>query len=291
MTDRGAGFYIASMKWRNQLLALFCLILFFGFGVFYFRYWVIQKPFGIILIVTEGLHPQTLATARAQAEAKGGKLAIDSFSNVALLHFSSAGSPQPDAAVIASAFATGQRVPRGAISTDEAGRPLQSLLALARASGRMTGLVTDGRLTAPSSAAFYGHALSATKWEDLARQLVEESEVDLILGGGSSDFLPDSLGGRRPAGDDLLAGARSAGYEDVQTLAQLEAVPRWRRAQIFGLFGDEVAFTQQHLSITNRPTLADLVRHAIELLQYSRSWVSFSRRCPSDSATRFARGD
>ncbi|HEV3410692.1 MAG TPA: hypothetical protein VG095_10385 [Chthoniobacterales bacterium] len=42
------------MKWRNQLLALFCLIVFLGFGVLYFRHWVVQKPFGIILFVGEG---------------------------------------------------------------------------------------------------------------------------------------------------------------------------------------------------------------------------------------------
>src|SRR5436309_2112276 len=36
------------MKWRNQLLALFCLLAFAGIGVLYFQHWVIRKPFGII---------------------------------------------------------------------------------------------------------------------------------------------------------------------------------------------------------------------------------------------------
>ena len=55
LTSTSGGFYIAEVKWRNQLLALFCLIVFFAFGVFYFRYWVVQKPFGIILFIGEGL--------------------------------------------------------------------------------------------------------------------------------------------------------------------------------------------------------------------------------------------
>ena len=50
--------HIASMKWRNQLLALFCLVVFAAFGVFYFQHWVVQKPFGIILFVGEGLSPR-----------------------------------------------------------------------------------------------------------------------------------------------------------------------------------------------------------------------------------------
>ena len=45
------------MKWRNQLLALFCLLGFAGLGILYFQHWVVQKPFGIILFVGEGLRP------------------------------------------------------------------------------------------------------------------------------------------------------------------------------------------------------------------------------------------
>ena len=60
LTSRSSPFYIALVKWRNQLLALFCLFLFLAFGVFYFKYWVIQKPFGIILFIGEGLDAQQL---------------------------------------------------------------------------------------------------------------------------------------------------------------------------------------------------------------------------------------
>jgi hypothetical protein len=64
LTSAQARRYIAQVKWRNQLLALFCLFLFLAFGVFYFKYWVIQKPFGIILFIGEGLDAQQLAAAR-----------------------------------------------------------------------------------------------------------------------------------------------------------------------------------------------------------------------------------
>src|SRR5207247_11055318 len=56
--------YIALVKWRNQLLALLCLAVFAGLGVLYFQHWVVQKPFGIILIIAEGLAPERIALTR-----------------------------------------------------------------------------------------------------------------------------------------------------------------------------------------------------------------------------------
>ena len=70
--------YIGLMKWRNQLLALFCLLAFAGLGVLYFQHWVIRKPFGIILFIGEGLSPGRLAPARAYAGGAGGRLSLDS---------------------------------------------------------------------------------------------------------------------------------------------------------------------------------------------------------------------
>ena len=73
------------MKWRNQLLALFCLIAFAAGGVFYFQHWVIQKPFGIILFVGEGLTPGRLAATRIYAAGADTPLALDLMPHMALL--------------------------------------------------------------------------------------------------------------------------------------------------------------------------------------------------------------
>ena len=65
------------MKWRNQLLALFCLMAFAAFGVFYFQLWVVQKPFGIMLFIGEGLAPGRLAATRVYsggADMRGSRL-------------------------------------------------------------------------------------------------------------------------------------------------------------------------------------------------------------------------
>jgi len=43
---------------------MICLLAFAAFGVLYFQNWVVQKPFGIILFVGEGLTAQRTAATR-----------------------------------------------------------------------------------------------------------------------------------------------------------------------------------------------------------------------------------
>ncbi|MGZ4986343.1 MAG: alkaline phosphatase, partial [Chthoniobacterales bacterium] len=145
------------MKWRNQLLALFCLIVFLGFGVLYFQHWVVQKPFGIILFIGEGLDATRLPMARIYAGGASTSLTIDSLPNSALLRNYSLDSAIPDQAAAASALATGVKIKNGTIGIDGDGKTLVNLLELAREDGRMTGLVTDALVTDPTSAAFYAH--------------------------------------------------------------------------------------------------------------------------------------
>jgi alkaline phosphatase len=94
------------VKWRNQLLALFCLLAFAGFGVLYFQHWVIQKPFGIILFIGEGLSPSRLAATRVYAGGADSHLSLDSMTSVALLTNYSNDFAAPDQAAAATALAT-----------------------------------------------------------------------------------------------------------------------------------------------------------------------------------------
>src|SRR5438132_3878530 len=77
--------YIALVKWRNQLLALLCLAVFAGLGVLYFQHWVVQKPFGIIVIIGEGLAPERIAMTRVYLGAADARLAMDGMPHVALM--------------------------------------------------------------------------------------------------------------------------------------------------------------------------------------------------------------
>ncbi|MGZ5018883.1 MAG: alkaline phosphatase [Chthoniobacterales bacterium] len=258
------------MKWRNQLLALFCLIVFLGFGVLYFQHWVVQKPFGIILFIGEGLDATRLPMARIYAGGASTSLTIDSLPNSALLRNYSLDSAIPDQAAAASALATGVKIKNGTIGVDGDGKTLVNLLELAREDGRMTGLVTDALVTDPTSAAFYAHTKNPEQRADLARTLVENAPIDVVLGGGAADFLPERKGGRRTDDRDLTLELRDSGYDIVQNLQELDAVPRWRSAKLFGLFGqNELAFADEVESSGDQPTLSDMVRRGIELLQFN----------------------
>src|SRR5437868_12824942 len=146
------------MKWRNQILALVCLVAFVGFGVLYFQNWVVQKPFGIILFVGEGLTAQRIAAARVYDGGSDGRLEVDSFAFSARLKNYSADFAVPDSGAAATALATGTKVKNGALSVDQTHGPLRTILEIAHDPGRATGIVTDGTLTNPTIAAFYAHA-------------------------------------------------------------------------------------------------------------------------------------
>jgi alkaline phosphatase len=110
------------MKWRNQLLALFCLLGFAALGVVYFQLWVVQKPFGIVLFIGEGLTPEgwPLRAFIPAALMRGSRLI--QWENVALLTNFSNDFATPDQAAAATAFATGKKSNNHTIGLDVKGR-------------------------------------------------------------------------------------------------------------------------------------------------------------------------
>jgi alkaline phosphatase len=261
--------YIALMKWRNQLLALLCLAVFAGLGVLYFQHWVVQKPFGIILIIGEGLAPERIALTRVYLGGSDARLAIDGMPNVALVTNHSRDFAVSDQAAAASALATGVKVSNRSLSVDSNGKSLTNIIDLARGRGRATGLVTNGSLTNATCAAFYAHATNANDIDQIASQLAEGGKIDLCLGMSASEFLPEAKQGQRQDNRDLLLELRQNGFDVVRTRAELESIPIWRRPKLFGAFGNEDNSPNQG-TWNDEPALSDMVRRAIELLQYNQ---------------------
>jgi alkaline phosphatase len=120
-------------------------------------------------------------------------------------------------------------------------------------------------------AAFYAHGNDVDDADSIARELTEEQKIDIVMGGGISDFLPTAKGGHRKDNRDLLLDVRSNGYDVARTRLELENVPAWRSARLFGAFAnEELAFADQLEETSEQPALSDMVRRAIELLQYNR---------------------
>ena len=155
------------------------------------------------------------------------------------------------------------------IAIDGKGKPITSIVELAREHGRSTGLVTDAKLTDPTSAAFYGHPVDPNDVDSIAAEFVAGGKIDIAMGGGAAQFSQNQRR-KRPDGRDLLLELRRNGFDIVRTRAELEAVPAWRRPKLFGAFGNaELAFPNQLEERSEQPALSDMVRRAIELLQYN----------------------
>jgi alkaline phosphatase len=238
-------------------------------GVLYFQHWVVQKPFGIILIVGEGLAPERIALTRVFVGGSDTRLALDGMPHVALVTNHSRDFAVSDQAAAASALATGVKVNNRSLSVDPTGKPLASIIELARGRGRATGLVTNGSLTDATCAAFYAHATNAKDIDQLAGQLVEGGKIDLCLGMSVSEFLPEAKQGQRQDNRDLLLELRQNGFDVVRTRAELESIPVWRLPKLFGAFADGNNGSDQG-AWNDEPALSDMVRRAIELLQYNQ---------------------
>lgn len=258
------------MKLRNQLLALACLLAFAGMGYLYIRSWVVQKPYGIILFVSDGLVARQITMARLYEGGADHQLAMEGFPNLALLRNDANDFAVPDDAAAATALATGQRTNHRFLSNDPLGKPLQTIAQLAREKGLAIGIVTNGNLADPVPAAFYAHSSDAREQSNLALQMVEKFRPEVALGGGAIDFLPPSAGGRRADGRNLLEELDKKDCEVVRTKKELEEASPSISTGIVGVFsGETLAYSDQIESGSQQPSLSDMVGRAIVFLQQS----------------------
>ena len=89
-----------------------------------------------------------------------------------------------DSAAAATAFSTGVKTFNGAVGVDAQGNPVPTLLEDARRAGKATGLVTTSQVTDATPAAYAAHVTDRAQQSEIARQFLEASKPDVILGGG-----------------------------------------------------------------------------------------------------------
>jgi len=259
-----------SKKLRNRLLALVCLLVFLAVGVLFYVNWVVQKPFAIILFLSDNLNPSALTSARIYAGGADFRLEIEKFPHLSLLTTQANDFAVADSASAAGAIATGQK-PNNRTLRLEAGRtPLPTLLELARKSGRATGIVSNTSLTDATAAAFYAKTSDPLDFQTIGLQLAEASDVNVLLGGGAADFLPDNKDGRRKDGRDLILEMRNKGYDIVRNQQEMESTPLWRSPKVLGLFSaGQLAYADEVQVSASQPSLSEMVLQAILLLQYN----------------------
>ena len=269
---RAAGTQMFSMnkKTRNRLLALGCLLVFLALGGLFYINWVVQRPFAVIVFLADNLTPSVLTPARNYQGGADHRLQIEKFPNIALVTTHANDFAVPDAAAAASSIATGQKGNNGVLGVNQGKGALPNLVEIARQRGRATGIVSNASITDATAAAFYAKTADPLDYPVIARQLAEAQGVDVIMGGGAADFLPDAQGGRRSDARDLIQEMRDKGYDVVRSELELEGTPSWRTPKTLGLFSmGNLNFADEFAAEAGQPTLSTMVRNAIRLLQYN----------------------
>lgn len=258
------------MKLRNRLIALVCLIIFIALGALIFLSTTARKPFSVILFVADNITPSALTAARLYSGGGDTRLQLEGFPNSALCRNAASDFSVPEAASASTQIAGGKRVNKRSLCIDEGGAKLSSLLELAAASGRSTGLVTTGSLTGATAASFYAKSLDPDNTADIAQQFNTHPPFDFVVAGGAKDFdLQQKQDSPAAKGSPKTQKTIPEGTTLLRTLAEIENQPFWKKTARLGLLSPGPLY-DAGAQESSTPILVDLVRTAIKTLQTNR---------------------
>ena len=246
-----------------------------------------QTARNVILLIGDGMGQAHRFAAQLLTTGHTGRLAMDRLPYFGQMGTTSADPATfvTDSAAAASAIATGIKTRNGCVAIDPDGQPRTTILELAKASGRAVGLVSTCQITDATPAAFAAHVPHRADQSEVARQYIEQTGVDVILGGGAAHWFP--AGDPLPAAltvdlpwrgvgteGNLAARARDLGYALVTDGDGLRAslarprhdIPR----RLLGLFAAQELFVQTAEgfgAVYDPPvSLADMTAAAIAVL-------------------------
>ena len=241
-----------SMKLRNRLIALVCLIFFLSIGAALFLTTTNRKPFAVIVFVADNISPSNLTAARLFSGGGDARLHLEDFQNTAISRNSANDYSVPDAAAASTAIAAGKRVNRKALCMTPSGSSLTSLMEEAMTQGRATGLLSTGKLTAPTTAVFYSKTLNASDTNSILTQFANHQPFDFIVGSGGEEAVP----------------SKASAYSIIRSVTDLENQPFWKKVPTLCIL-PIATLSQSGFGEGNpdKPSLSDLVRIAIRNLQ------------------------
>ena len=265
-------------------------------------------PKNVIIFLGDGYGIVPMTAARIYAAGEDGELTIDTFPETAFVKTYSLDAQVTDSAPSMAAYMTGVKTRNEVLAMDGDtfavapgkdastgvgnavnncptsgnGLPSTTLLELAIAQGRATGVVSTARLTHATPAATYAHVCHRNAEYEIARQAVPGgagfnsalgSGVDVLMGGMSQYWRPynattNTAG--RPDGRDLVAELQAKGYTSVSDLTTLNAAPTAAGSKLIGLY--DFAKAEGHMSYeldrdpTQEPSLAEMTTKSIDIL-------------------------
>ena len=262
----------------------------------------------VIFLLGDGMGPVTTTATRIKYLGESGALAMDKLPYTARVKTFSKDGQTTDSAPSMAAYMTGvktrnetlsldgttvavapgtdpiTRVPNSVNNCPATGNGVASatLLELAIAKGKATGVVTTARLTHATPAATYAHVCHRNAEYEIARQAVIGGAgynaalgtgVNVMLGGISQYWRPynaTTAPRGRPDGRDLVAELQTKGYTFVTDLPGLTAAPVAAGTRLIGLY--DFAAAEGHMSYeldrdpVKEPSLAQMATKAVDIL-------------------------
>ncbi|XP_066503164.1 alkaline phosphatase-like [Hoplias malabaricus] len=267
---------------------------------------IAHRAKNLILFLGDGMGVSTVTAARilkGQLSGKNGeesRLTMETFPHLALSKTYNVDQQMPDSAGTATAYLCGVKANYGTLGLSatarrancrsQAGNDVYSVLHRARSIGKSVGIVTTTRVQHASPAGNYAH-ISERDWysdarlsasavnegcKDIAYQLVHNTDINVILGGGRKYMFPKNTAdpeypaetGERLDNTNLvdvwLTNRKNAKY--VWNKAELQAVDDKNTDYLMGLF--EPADTRYELmrNKSTDPSLTEMMEKAIKIL-------------------------
>jgi len=219
----------------------------------------------LILFIGDGMGPEILSIAKIYSDKALGKaLNMTTLSVTGTMGMASTYSANKlvtDSAAGATALATGVKTNNGVVGESPDGQILANLLEIAWRSGKSVGVITTTTVTDATPASFLAHAPARAAEFDIAAQIVE-ANATVVMGGGRAYFRAVD-GGKRPDGRDLIAEAKTRGFDIAFDKDGLSAATGKR---LLGLFADEDLPFQAERVAYETPSLSEMLRKALQML-------------------------
>jgi len=243
----------------------------------------------VILFVGDGMTIANRTTARVLSKGitEGkyqGRLAFDDMPNTAMIGTSGSDSLITDSANSMSAYTTGHKTAVNAMgvyvsrATDNLSHPkVETIAELIKRNTKMAvGIVSDAELQDATPAAVVAHTRRRADKQYIADQL-KASGAEVILGGGSAYFYPQSVkGSKRKDEQNLVDSFKADGYQLAFTKQELLAASQSKSTKkLFGVFHpDNMDGSLDRLYLKkntveqypNQPDLTEMTQSAIDVL-------------------------
>ncbi|KAJ2320550.1 vacuolar alkaline phosphatase, partial [Coemansia sp. RSA 2681] len=230
----------------------------------------------LIMMISDGFGPASETLARNYIQQMEGKpyewvSALDELL-VGTSRTKSADSLVTDSAAGATVFGCGKKTYNGAIGVTTDEKPCGTVLEAAKLKGYTTALVSTARITHATPASFAAHVVHRDMEGLIAQQLIGNNtignKVDLMFGGGSCFFMPNTTKGScRTDALDVWALAKRNGYSTFESRAAFDALKSTAKLPTVGLFTPSHMAYEIDRNPSLEPSLAEMTVKALEILR------------------------